>query len=195
MAAGAETVKGKAWGPQLGPAEHTGASLGVKNCNQCSWCPGHNHIEIHSVSFWGWRKRKSMVKAIALTDSTLLRFPSFLQPRKLKDEGKVAPQSKSKRRTAIPKSPAGILEGIQTNSHSPPHRTIAPLEVLLGSLSSALCYPFLLPCEDIPHCPIPQLGACFYLFASRCLIFLPMDSHLSSYPCCQEAGPVRYQGH
>lgn len=30
MAAGAETVKGKAWGPLLGPAEHTGASLGVK---------------------------------------------------------------------------------------------------------------------------------------------------------------------
>lgn len=30
MAAGAETVKGKAWGPLLGPAEHIGASLGVK---------------------------------------------------------------------------------------------------------------------------------------------------------------------
>lgn len=30
MAAGAESVKGKAWGPLLGPAGHIGASLGVK---------------------------------------------------------------------------------------------------------------------------------------------------------------------
>lgn len=30
MAAGAESVKGKAWGPLLGPVEHIGASLGVK---------------------------------------------------------------------------------------------------------------------------------------------------------------------
>lgn len=37
-----------------------------------------------------------MVQAIALIDSTLLRFPSLLQPRKLKDEGEVAPQSKRK---------------------------------------------------------------------------------------------------
>lgn len=63
-----------------------------------------------------------MVKAIVLTDSALLQPPSFLQPRKLKDEGEegeVAPQSKSKRRTAIPKSSAGILEGMKTNSHFP----------------------------------------------------------------------------
>lgn len=61
-----------------------------------------------------------MGKATALTDSTLLQFPSFFQLNKLKDEGEVAPQNKSKRRTAIPKSSAGILEGMKTNSHFPP---------------------------------------------------------------------------
>lgn len=70
--------------------------------------------------FLGWYKRKSKVKAIALTDSTLLRFPSFLQPGKLKDEGEIGPQSKRKWSTAIPKSSAGIREGMKTNSHFPP---------------------------------------------------------------------------
>lgn len=92
MAAGAGTVEGKAWGPLRGPAEHTGASLGVKTVVNVA--SAQDTISLKSILYlFGWHKRKSMVKAIALTDSTLLRFPSSLQPRKLKDKGEVAPQS------------------------------------------------------------------------------------------------------
>lgn len=79
MAAGAETVKGKAWGPLLGPAEHTGASL---RKHPGSKCPGPNLTELNSVTF-GVGTRERAIVAIALTDSTL--FPRFLQPRKLEE--------------------------------------------------------------------------------------------------------------
>lgn len=45
MAAGAGTVKGKAWGPLLGPSEHTGASLGVKTMVNVAGAQGTNSLK------------------------------------------------------------------------------------------------------------------------------------------------------
>lgn len=45
MAAGAGTAKGKAWGPLLGLAEHTGASLGVKTTVNVAGAQGTNSLK------------------------------------------------------------------------------------------------------------------------------------------------------
>lgn len=143
--------------------------------------------------FLGWYKRKSKVKAIALTDSTLLRFPSFLQPGKLKDEGEIAPQSKRKWSTAIPKSSAGIREGMKTNSHFPPWNN--------RSLRSPLGFSFfflVLPLSSaLWEHPPPPISTPQSLFPSLCfpLPHFPTHGfHLSSYPCCQEAGQLGTKG-
>lgn len=45
MAAGAETVTGTAWGPLLVPAEHSGASPGVKTMVNAAGAQGTNSLK------------------------------------------------------------------------------------------------------------------------------------------------------